>query len=97
MIVIDLDKKFNRTVRRDEAARAEVRLTRDRLINKVSWVRQRHLDELALGVATTLQGTEYTRLLDFIQSLRDVPNQQGFPLEVEWPPVPAFIKGITDE
>lgn len=75
----------------------KVRQERDSLITQVEWVRQRHLDEVALGVTTTLRDTEYIQLLSYIQDLRSVPNQQGFPHEVGWPEIPDFIEGVTNE
>ena len=61
-----------------ETARAE----RDRLIESVRWRIERHSDELALGSEPT---EPLEPLLQYVQALRDVPQQAGFPEAVEWP------------
>ena len=50
---------------------------------------ERHRDELALGITTTLSASE-TELLTHIQALRDVPQQGGFPLNIKWPSLPQI-------
>lgn len=62
-------------------ARAE----RDRLIESVRWRIERHSDELAIGSEPTEQ---LETLLQYVQALRDVPQQEGFPEAVEWPECP---------
>ena len=64
-----------------DTARAE----RDRLIESVRWRIERHSDELALGSEPT---EPLEPLLQYVQSLRDVPQQTGFPESVEWPQCP---------
>ena len=61
-----------------ETARAE----RDRLIESVRWRIERHNDELALGSEPT---EALEPLLQYVQSLRDMPQQSGFPDDVDWP------------
>ena len=73
---------------REEKAQA-IRAERDRRLNDSLWMAERHRDELALGRKTTLSDTEYMRLLDYHQKLRDVPQQAGFPNNVEWPIEPT--------
>ena len=68
------------------AARAE----RDRLIESVRWRIERHSDELALGREPT---EPLEPLLQYMQLLRDVPQQAGFPEVVEWPENPAEGEG----
>jgi len=58
------------------------RSKRDRLIESVRWRIERHSDELALGIEPT---EPLEPLLQYIQDLRDVPQQAGFPESVEWP------------
>ena len=61
-----------------DTARAE----RDRLIESVRWRIERHSDELELGIEPT---EPLEPLLQYVQELRDVPQQAGFPEAVEWP------------
>ena len=72
-------------------ARAE----RDRLIESVRWRIERHSDELALGSEPTEQ---LEPLLQYTQALRDVPQQAGFPGDIDWPvnPQGAAMKGAHD-
>lgn len=61
-----------------DTARAE----RDRLIESVRWRIERHSDELALGSEPT---EPLEPLLQYTQALRDVPQQEGFPGDIDWP------------
>jgi hypothetical protein len=68
-----------------ERAKKEVRTERDSLIQEVEWRVRRHQDEVALGIEPT---DPLLPLLEYIQNLRDVPQQNGFPYEIEWPAEP---------
>ena len=61
-----------------DTARAE----RDRLIESVRWRIERHSDELALGSEPT---EPLEPLLQYVRALRDVPQQEGFPGDIDWP------------
>ena len=61
---------------------ATARAKRDRLIESVRWRIERHSDELALGSEPT---EPLEPLLQYVQSLRDVPQQAGFPGDIDWP------------
>lgn len=60
----------------------DIRAERDRLIESVRWRIERHRDEVALSTNPTEQ---LEPLLQYVQALRDVPQQAGFPEAVEWP------------
>ena len=70
----------------DEALLAHaVRTDRTRRIARVRWLVDRHRDELALGITTTLTPEDYRSVLEHIQALRDVPDQASFPHTISWP------------
>lgn len=63
----------------------QVRAERDTKIESVRWRIERVKDEAALGVPLT---EPLEPLLQYVQALRDVPAQAGFPESVEWPQCP---------
>ncbi len=69
-----------------------IRTARDAKLNATQWLVERHADELAGGLPTTLSTEEYARLLVYRQALREIPEQSGFPWEgvetVPWPEYP---------
>ncbi len=75
-------------------ARAErVRDERDRRITACDWIMARHAEELAQDVDTSLSIDEYQNWLNYRQTLRDLPSQDGFPWdggdeETPWPSEP---------
>ena len=68
------------------------RAKRDSLIESVRWRIERHSDELALGSEPT---EPLEPLLQYVQALRDMPQQSGFPGDIDWPvnPLGAAMKG----
>lgn len=70
---------FNLKLERDKT---EVRSRRDSLILSIRWRIERHQDEVALGLEPT---EDIVPILEYIQDLRDVPQQEGFPSDVVWP------------
>jgi hypothetical protein len=71
---------------------AEVRQERNRRIAVVRWIIDRHRDELALGRTTTLTPEDYRVVLQYVQNLRDVPEQEAFPETLAWPALhPALL------
>lgn len=83
-------KLYGKTQAQVDAKRLEqlsdsVRAERDRRIEAIQWRRDRHRDELSLGLAPT---EELAPILTYIQALRDVPQQAGFPTNIQWPEVP---------
>jgi hypothetical protein len=67
------------------------RAWRDTEIARVTWLRDRHRDELELGGATSITPSQYTELLAFIQSLRDWPQSEAFPDTPRRPEAPPWI------
>ena len=64
------------------------RQQRDRFLNAELWKLQRHEQEKALGIDTTLTDEEYIALLKYIQALRELPEQPNFPNTVVFPEKP---------
>ena len=62
----------------------EIRATRDAKLTATSWIIERHREEQETGT-TTLTAQEYADLLAYRQALRDVPQQAGFPGDIDWP------------
>lgn len=70
-----------------------LRSFRDGHISAVLWMRERHSDELELGMEPTLTPEQYTALLTYVQALRDIPAQPGAPWDgggdaTPWPELP---------
>jgi transcriptional accessory protein Tex/SPT6 len=68
-------------LKREESVSA-IRDIRDQKIEAVEWRVRRHQDEVALGLTPT---ENITPVLLYMQALRGVPQQQGFPDQIEWP------------
>lgn len=62
-----------------------VRTDRDARINAVSWKYERHAREVRLGLPLT---DDIAALDRYVQNLADVPNQIGFPNNINWPALP---------
>lgn len=63
----------------------EVRAERDSLIEEVRWRIERAQDQAALNLSLT---EPIEPLLLYVQQLRDVPQQSGFPDSIVWPVSP---------
>ncbi len=64
---------------------SQAKSQRDSLISSVEWRRTRYQDEIALG----LEPTEPLQpILEYIQALRDITKQEGFPETINWPEAP---------
>lgn len=61
------------------------RQKRDSLLNAELWKIQRHEQEKMLGIETTLSDEQYITLLQYIQALRNIPQQTYFPNTVIYP------------
>lgn len=60
-------------------------------IARVSWLRDRHRDEVELGKTLTLTADQFAELLFYMQMLRDWPENQDFPDTVLRPVAPGWI------
>lgn len=68
-----------------ELLASEARRRRDIEIGAVRWLIERHRDEQALQIVTTLTPEDYRLVQDHVQALRDIPEQDGFPHVIDWP------------
>lgn len=75
-----------------EQTAAEVRAERDRRIDAARWRIERYQTQAAAGLETTDTAEQYQALLIYVQALRDVPEQEGFPDNIRWPEI-----GETEE
>ena len=71
-----------------EQKAAEARAERDRRINAIRWRIERYQTQDAAGLETTDTAEQYKAILLYVQALRDVPEQAGFPDAIEWPEEP---------
>ena len=72
------------------------RMWRDAEIESVKWLRERHRDELEIGVDTTLTTEQFSELLLYVQSLRDWPQSPNFPNSQLRPIATAWIANQTE-
>lgn len=63
-----------------------VRQDRDARIQAVRWRIERHQDEILLGLTPTEPLEPIAR---YIQALRDITKQDGFPGSITWPELPG--------
>ena len=66
----------------EEEVAAQIKSEREYRIQKVRWRVDRHDDEIKLGRNLT---EDIKPVLEYIQALRDVPQQEGFPHNIVWP------------
>ena len=67
---------------KDEEQAREVRAKRDRLIAQEDWRYARYNSEVRQGLTPS---DDIVALDTYIQALRDIPEQSGFPWDVVWP------------
>ena len=67
---------------------AEARAERDRRIEAIRWRIERYQTQDAAGLETTDTAEQYKAILLYVQALRDIPEQAGFPDAIEWPEEP---------
>lgn len=64
---------------------------RDAELSAVMWLRERHRDQLEIGVTTSLMTDQFNELLAYMQTLRDWPQAPEFPDSKHRPIAPAWI------
>ncbi len=72
------------------------RVWRDGEIERITWLRERHRDQLELGLSSTLAAEQFAELLAFIQQLRDWPQSEAFPAVELRPGAPAWLEGALE-
>lgn len=68
-----------------EKDKSDKRAYRDDLIKSFEWRIRRHQDQILLGETPS---EPLRPLLVYIQALRDIPQQEGFPYDIQWPEEP---------
>lgn len=64
------------------------RFQRSALLSNTDWLVNRHRDELDMQAGTTLTTSQYSELQEYRRSLRDWPEENGWPnLDTPIPPV----------
>ena len=66
-------------------------MTRNQKLGELDWIVQRHQEQLALNISTTLTNEQYIAVLVYKQQLRDLTNtySKTTPTEqVTWPTNP---------
>ena len=81
--IIELPKPSQEELKKAKAA--EIRAERDRRIDAIRWRIERYQTQLAAGLETTDTAEHYKAILLYVQALRDIPEQAGFPDSIEWP------------
>lgn len=67
-----------------------VRYERDKLLDEADIILLKYQEQVELGVIT--QDDKYRlALLQYKESLRNIPEQEGFPENVVWPELPARV------
>lgn len=74
-----------------EQVAAKERAWRDRLLATATGIRDRHRDQLELGVEPTLVPEQFIALLNYIQLLRDWPQSADFPHLEKRPEPPSWL------
>jgi hypothetical protein len=83
--VVELDPASDEP---SEDLASAARTMRDGLMADDRWLIERHRDQIDLGASCSMTAEQYQALLNYLQALRDVPQQSGFPDLIEWPSRP---------
>nr|WP_256667557.1 phage tail assembly chaperone [Pseudomonas sp. Fl5BN2] len=71
------------------------RIWRAAALAAVTWLRDRHRDQLEIKTPTTLLDNQFNELLMYMQSLRDWPQSPDFPQIEHRPVAPSWIVELT--
>lgn len=74
----------------------EARSWRDNQLTAVTWLRDRHRDQLEMMAPTTLDAEQYLALLTYMQTLRDWPQSAQFPNTEHRPSAPLWLAEQTE-
>lgn len=78
-----------------EQMAAKERTWRDRELATVTGIRDRHRDQLELGIPTTLAPEQFAALLNYVQVLREWPQSVDFPNLEKRPELPSWLAEQT--
>ncbi|MEX5582776.1 phage tail protein [Pseudomonas lurida] len=85
------DSNFVELPRSPEELASDERAWRDAEIERVRWLRDRHRDEMDMGVPRSLSAEQFAGLLLYIQQLRTWPQATGFPDQAARPVPPDWL------
>ena len=74
----------------DDVISAE-REWRDAELQRISWLRDRHRDQLDMGLPLSLHAVSFSELLVYMQALRDWPQSSSFPDSQYRPVAPPWM------
>ncbi|HDR9024825.1 TPA: phage tail protein [Burkholderia vietnamiensis] len=77
-----------------DAVASTMRSKRDSAMTATDWLVSRHQDEKLLGNGTSLTSEQFSTLLRYRQSLRDVSTADGWPY-IDLPVVPVFVADLS--
>lgn len=66
----------------------EIREKRDKLLAQTDWTQM---------IDTALSKEEQERYKKYRQALRDIPEQEGFPYNIDWPEKTTEVQALLDE
>ncbi len=68
---------------------AAARQKRDGLITAIQWRLSRYENQMAQGISPNDTADQYKAVLVYVQALRDLTKQAGFPATITWPTISA--------
>ncbi|MGE7992138.1 phage tail assembly chaperone [Pseudomonas sp. NPDC089554] len=92
MTDVEVEHYINSIMKSSVLPAVAERQWRDAELAALCWIRDRHRDQLEIGVATTLTAEKFSELLVFMQLLRDWPQSEAFPNKSSRPVQPEFLE-----